>query len=175
MKDSRLSCKRARSGFALNSLAALAILLAAPVYTAASEQQSPPAHPQPVGSAAKPLTAKQIQGLIAGGVDSRRLALLVDSRGIDFVPSSEFLNDLKSAGVNEVLIQALTNARPVEPGAPKSAPEKSAPPAARPRAPSRQAAPMTAARSSPSVPTAGGTSGPSPALERGLEQDMARA
>jgi tetratricopeptide (TPR) repeat protein len=121
------------------------------------------------GSTAKPLTEQQIQGLVAGGVDSRRLALLVDSRGIDFVPSSQFLNSLKASGVDDVLIQALMNARPAGEGS-KSV--SGGPPAA--PAASLPAQPVLGAAGLAS-PSGGGSSKLSPALERGLEQDMARA
>jgi tetratricopeptide (TPR) repeat protein len=122
------------------------------------------------GSNTKPLTQQQIQGLVAGGVDSRRLALLVDARGIDFVPSPQFLTSLKASGVNDVLIQALTNARPAGVGTGSvSASSTAAPPAN----PPVQSLAGTAAVHA--VPSGGASSTLSPALERGLEQDMARA
>ena len=58
----------------------------------------------------KPLDERQLQGLVNGGVDSHRLALLVTNRGIDFKPTQQFLESLQKAGAQDVLIQALKEA-----------------------------------------------------------------
>lgn len=59
----------------------------------------------------KPLGQRQLEGLVNGGVDSLRLALLVANRGIDFEPTQQFLKVLQKAGAQEVLIQAIKDAK----------------------------------------------------------------
>jgi Flp pilus assembly protein TadD len=79
-------------------------------------------HPQPMAgsptsgnglaqSETKPLHERQIVGLITGGVNSGRVALLVDKRGIDFTPTVQFLRELMDAGADDVLIQAIIKAK----------------------------------------------------------------
>lgn len=58
-----------------------------------------------------PLDARQIEGLVEGGVYSGRIAHLVAERGIDFKPGPAFLRTLREDGAQEVLIQALLAAR----------------------------------------------------------------
>ena len=64
----------------------------------------------PPQTSRKPLGERQLQGLVNGGVDSHRLALLVANRGIDFKPSQQFLESLQKAGAEDVLIQAIRRA-----------------------------------------------------------------
>lgn len=59
----------------------------------------------------RPLHDRQIVGLVAGGVNSGRVALLVDKRGIDFTPTVQFLRELLDAGADGVLIQSIIKAR----------------------------------------------------------------
>jgi hypothetical protein len=49
---------------------------------------------------------------VKGGVNSGRIALLVDKRGIDFTPTVQFLRGLMNAGADDVLIQAILKAKP---------------------------------------------------------------
>src|ERR1700740_2457769 len=46
----------------------------------------------------KPLTRDQILQLLRNGVYSNRVAALVTNRGIDFVPTADFLRSLQLAG-----------------------------------------------------------------------------
>ncbi len=62
------------------------------------------------GAAQKPLTAHQIMDLVQAGVDSARIAKAVEERGIDFEPSDEFIQTLKSKGATAELIDRLRNA-----------------------------------------------------------------
>ena len=55
----------------------------------------------------RPLGQTQLQGLVKGGVSSERLAKLVQQRGIDFKPSAEYLDELRKAGAEEVLLLTL--------------------------------------------------------------------
>lgn len=55
----------------------------------------------------KPLTREQVLQLVAGGVPSQRAAELVRQRGIDFAPDDHYLETLRVAGAEEVLLAAL--------------------------------------------------------------------
>jgi len=59
----------------------------------------------------RPLSKRQVEGLVTGGVYSARIAELVKQRGIDFTPTDDDLRTLRQAGAQEVLIQALRTAR----------------------------------------------------------------
>jgi tetratricopeptide (TPR) repeat protein len=78
------------------------------VLSAALSQAVWSAPPQASG---QPLDQHQLEGLVNGGVDSHRLALLVASRGIDFEPTQKFFEALQKAGAQDVLIQAIKDAR----------------------------------------------------------------
>ena len=65
----------------------------------------------PAQSETKPLHERQLVGLVKGGVNSSRIALLVDKRGIDFTPTVPFLRELIDAGADDVLIQAVIKAK----------------------------------------------------------------
>jgi formylglycine-generating enzyme required for sulfatase activity len=55
----------------------------------------------------EPLTREQVLGLVAGKVPSHRVALLVEQRGIDFVPDADYLETLRVAGAEEEALAAL--------------------------------------------------------------------
>ena len=67
-------------------------------------------------SSGRPLGESQLQGLVRGGVASERLAKLVQQRGIDFKPSEEYLEELRKAGAEEVLLKTLRALQPRVPG-----------------------------------------------------------
>ncbi|HUY13327.1 MAG TPA: tetratricopeptide repeat protein [Terriglobia bacterium] len=67
--------------------------------------------PMPV----KPLTQTQITGLVKGGVPSLRLARLVEKRGINFLPTDDYLASLRKSGAEESLLNALRAARSPQP------------------------------------------------------------
>jgi formylglycine-generating enzyme required for sulfatase activity len=58
----------------------------------------------------KPMSEEQVLQLVAGGVPSQRAATLVKQRGIDFMPEEEYLETLRVAGAEEVLVAALRTA-----------------------------------------------------------------
>jgi formylglycine-generating enzyme required for sulfatase activity len=60
----------------------------------------------------KPWTKEQIKDLVDAGMDSAELAKKVDESGIDFQPTDDYLDALRKAGAQDVLIQALRNAGP---------------------------------------------------------------
>lgn len=74
---------------------------------------SAPAHAAP--GARKPLTKAQIMELLLDEVSSRRVAMLVEQRGIDFEPTEDDFRTLHRAGAQEVLLMALRTARRVPP------------------------------------------------------------
>jgi hypothetical protein len=66
----------------------------------------------------KPLTKDNILQLLKSEVPSERLADLVESHGIDFEPTGDFLETLRQAGAKDVLIDALGKAARVGTGSP---------------------------------------------------------
>ena len=66
--------------------------------------QAPPAQ-------MKPLDQIQVLALLAGGVPSPRVAMLVNERGINFEPNEDYLATLKNVGAEDVLLGALRVAK----------------------------------------------------------------
>lgn len=60
----------------------------------------------------KPLTQEQVQGLVRNGLGDDSGAKLIAQRGIDFVPTEDFLQALKTAGASDAFIAALRAAKP---------------------------------------------------------------
>jgi len=60
----------------------------------------------------KPLSKAQVQELVAAGMTSEKLAKAVEQRGIDFVPTDDFLDALRDGGAEAVLLKALAAAKP---------------------------------------------------------------
>ncbi len=69
----------------------------------------------------KPLTKDQVMELVKSSVTSTRMADLVRERGIDFDPTEDYFQALRSAGAEQTLIDALAAARPAKPPAPDPA------------------------------------------------------
>ena len=69
---------------------------------------------QPVWSqqAAAPLTKDQVMDLVTAGMETPKLAKLVQDHGIDFDLTEDYLQSLSKAGAEEPVIQALRAARP---------------------------------------------------------------
>jgi Flp pilus assembly protein TadD len=67
--------------------------------------------PQTPKTEPKPLDRVQILALLAGGVPSKRLAMLVNQRGIDFDPTPDYLKILEGTGAEEALLKALGSAK----------------------------------------------------------------
>src|ERR1039458_3586993 len=62
--------------------------------------------PEPA-SAKKPLDQVQVILLLAGGVPTHRVAMLVKERGIDFEPQDDYLQEVRLGGGGNELISAL--------------------------------------------------------------------
>lgn len=63
----------------------------------------------------RPLDQVQVLVLLAGGVASQRVAMLVEERGISFEPNDRYLKSLKAAGAEDGLFKALASAKPLLP------------------------------------------------------------
>lgn len=61
----------------------------------------------------KPLDRVQVLGWLAGKVYSAYLAMLAQQRGIDFEPTQSYLQSLRAAGAEEVLLNGLQSANRV--------------------------------------------------------------
>ncbi len=70
--------------------------------------------PQTSWAQQKPLTQDQVQGLVRNGLGDDSGAKLIDQRGIDFSPTDDFLQTLKTAGASDAFLAALRNAKPVD-------------------------------------------------------------
>jgi tetratricopeptide (TPR) repeat protein len=73
------------------------------------------AKPPEPASAKKPLNQVQVFALLAGGVPSHRVTMLVEERGIDFDPTDDYLQEVRLAGGEDELISALKNAKVTKP------------------------------------------------------------
>jgi hypothetical protein len=63
-------------------------------------------------SAQKPLDKDQVMTLVTAGMDNAQLAKKIEELGIDFEPTDEYLQALRKAGAQDVLIQALRAVKP---------------------------------------------------------------
>jgi hypothetical protein len=66
--------------------------------------------PEPA-TAKKPLTPVQVFALLAGGVASERVTVLVLERGIEFEPTADYLQEVRLAGGEDKLISVLNSAK----------------------------------------------------------------
>jgi len=73
------------------------------------------AQPPEPASAKKPLNQVQVFALLAGGVPSHRVTMLVQERGIDFEPTDDYLQEVRLAGGEDELIGALKGAKVTKP------------------------------------------------------------
>ena len=73
------------------------------------------AKPPEPASAKKPLNQVQVFALLAGQVPSNRVTMLVQERGIDFEPTDDYLQEVRSAGGEDELISALKTAKVTKP------------------------------------------------------------
>ena len=62
--------------------------------------------------AAKPLTKDQIMTVVTAGMDNADLAKQIEARGIDFDLTDDYLQALRKAGAQEVVITALRTVKP---------------------------------------------------------------
>jgi hypothetical protein len=63
----------------------------------------------------KPLSKEEVLELVHNFVPSERLADLVQQYGIDFLPTEDFLETVRKAGAEEVVIKALRAAKQAGP------------------------------------------------------------
>ncbi len=70
--------------------------------------------PQPAVSqqAATPMSKDQIMSVVTAGIDNAELAKKIEERGIDFELEENYLQALRKAGAQEVVIQALRTVKP---------------------------------------------------------------
>jgi tetratricopeptide (TPR) repeat protein len=73
------------------------------------------AKPPEPASAKKPLNQVQIIALLAGGVPSHRVAMLVKERGIDFDVKGDYLLEVRLGGGDDELASALKTAKVMKP------------------------------------------------------------
>lgn len=64
-----------------------------------------------------PLTMGQVLVWMDSGTESLRVAQLLERQGIDFVPTEQFLEELRDLHARPVLLEKLRNARPQRPSA----------------------------------------------------------
>jgi hypothetical protein len=69
----------------------------------------------PPPSAKKPLNQAQDFALLVGQVQSHRVTMLAQERGIDFEPTDDYLQEVRLAGGEEELISALKTAKVTKP------------------------------------------------------------
>ncbi|MGH9452189.1 MAG: tetratricopeptide repeat protein, partial [Terriglobia bacterium] len=77
----------------------ITVMMAAPALLLSSGSQSP-------------LDARQVDGLVRGGVSNQRVAKLVRERGINFHVTTAFLKDLQEDGAAKVLLDQLSHTAP---------------------------------------------------------------
>jgi hypothetical protein len=65
----------------------------------------------PLWAQQKPLTQEQVRGLVRNQLGDETGARAIRERGINFVPTGDFLDALKNAGAREVFIKALQEAK----------------------------------------------------------------
>jgi tetratricopeptide (TPR) repeat protein len=63
----------------------------------------------------EPLDQVQVFALLAGGVQSHRVTMLVQKRGIDFEPTDDYFQEVRLAGGEDELISALKGANMTKP------------------------------------------------------------
>ena len=68
--------------------------------------------PAQAQEASKPMNKNQVMALLKAGMENQELAKKVQQFSIDFEPTDEYLQALRQAGAQEVLIQALRAAHP---------------------------------------------------------------
>jgi tetratricopeptide (TPR) repeat protein len=70
------------------------------------------------GGASNPLSQKDVLRLLADGVTTKRVEMLVKERGIDFEPQQDYLDQVRQAGGDDELITTLKGAKAAKPVAP---------------------------------------------------------
>ena len=83
----------------------LSVVLWVLIFATVGLAQAPPGAQKPIGK-------NQIIALVKAGMDSEELAKTVQERGIDFELSDDYLQALRQAGAQDVLIKALRTVKP---------------------------------------------------------------
>jgi tetratricopeptide (TPR) repeat protein len=99
-------------------LQALKTAGASDAFVAALRPAKPPVN---AASGKKPLSQEQIFSLLVGQVPSQRMITLVQERGIDFEPTDAYLQQVRQAGGEDDLVNALKTAQVTKPAAVDSA------------------------------------------------------
>ncbi len=81
------------------------LILSVLILTVPGLAQNPPA-------ARKPLDKDQVMALVAAGMDNAQLAKKIEDLGINFEPTDEYLEALRKAGAQDVLLHALRATKP---------------------------------------------------------------
>ncbi|HLY59523.1 MAG TPA: tetratricopeptide repeat protein [Terriglobia bacterium] len=81
----------------------------------ALQEAKPASKPASNPAVKKPLTQTQILALLTGSVPSHRVSMLVQDRGIDFVPKEDFLGEVSRGGGDADLLKTLRTARVIRP------------------------------------------------------------
>ena len=90
----------------MKSEAVKAVVLAVSLFVAG-------AAPRAQTTAQKALTKTQVDDLVSSGLESQRIVKTVQERGIDFEPTNEYLEELRSKGANQAVLEALREANPI--------------------------------------------------------------
>ena len=69
----------------------------------------------PAWAQMKPFTQEQISNMVRAGLGDDSGAKLIGQRGIDFVPTDDFVQGLRTSGASEPFLKALRAAKPPEP------------------------------------------------------------
>ncbi len=72
-------------------------------------------HPTGAPQPNRALNRAQVMALVKAGIPSSRVAILARERGIDFEPSDDFLQQLRTAGAGQDVVDALKTAQRVKP------------------------------------------------------------
>ena len=67
----------------------------------------------PAKAQQKPFTQEQVQGMVRAGLADETGGKAIDQRGIDFVPTEDFLQSLQTVGANEEFSKSLRAAKRV--------------------------------------------------------------
>jgi protein TonB len=72
-------------------------------------------HPRPAPLPKKALNRVQLTAMVKAGIASSRVAILVGERGIDFAPTDDYLQQLRTAGAGQDIVDSLKTAEAASP------------------------------------------------------------
>jgi hypothetical protein len=79
----------------------------------------------PAPAQQKPLTRGQVRGMVRDGLADETGAKAIEQRGIDFAPTEDFIQSLKTAGASEVFLAARAGLSTPSPQTPRGPSTKS--------------------------------------------------